>query len=173
MRQSQWTPAYIALGSNLHQPIRQVQRALGELAKLDATRLVMQSSLYLSAPLGPQDQPAFINAVAGLLTQLRIVDLLAQLQAIEHRMGRRTPVQHWGPRIIDLDVLMHGESRSDTPELKLPHPGLMVRSFVLVPLAEMAPQLVLPAGITAAVAARSVDCIDLHIVPADTLETIA
>ncbi len=152
--QAQWTPAYVALGSNLREPIQQVQHALTELATLDATRLISHSSLYQSAPLGPQDQPAFINAVAGVLTQLSAVELLAQLQAIERRMGRESPIQRWGPRVIDLDSLMHGDSRCDTPELKLPHPGLMLRSFVLTPLAEIAPQLVLPGGITAAAAAQ-------------------
>jgi 2-amino-4-hydroxy-6-hydroxymethyldihydropteridine diphosphokinase len=158
-----WTPAYVALGSNLRQPMRQVQRALTELAALDATRLITQSSLYQSAPMGPQDQPAFVNSVVGLLTQLCAVELLAQLQTIERRMGRQTPVQRWGPRIIDLDILIHGDTRSDTLELKLPHPGLMLRNFVLVPLAEIAPQLVLPAGITATAAARRMGDNDLRL----------
>ncbi len=166
-------PAYIALGSNLQQPIQQVRRALTELAALDGTRLILQSSLYQSAPLGPQDQPAFVNAVAGLLTQLSAFELLAQLQAIESRMGRQKPIQHWGPRIIDLDILLHGESRSDALELKLPHPGLMLRNFVLVPLAEIAPQLVLPAGGTAAAAAQRVGHDGLQIVAAEPVEATA
>lgn len=168
MTHAQWTPAYVALGSNLQQPIQQVRRALDELAALDATRLILRSSLYRSAPLGPQDQPPFVNAVAGLLTQLSAGELLLRLQAIERRMGRRTPIQHWGPRIIDLDILLHGDARSDTLELKLPHPGLMLRSFVLVPLAEIAPQLVLPAGLIAAAAARRVGCDGLHIGSAES-----
>lgn len=154
MQQAQWTPAYIALGSNLEQPAQQVQHAFVELAALSATRLILQSSLYQSAPMGPQDQPAFVNAVGGLLTQLSARELLSQLQDIERRMGRRIPVQRWGPRVIDLDILLYGATRSDTPDLQLPHPGMLLRNFVMVPLAEIAPQLVLPTGITAAMSAR-------------------
>lgn len=164
MTHAQWMPVYVALGSNLQTPIQQVQRALDELAALDTTRLILKSSLYESAPMGPQDQPQFVNAVAGLLTQLNAAEFLARLQDIEHRMGREKSLQRWGPRIIDLDLLLHGTTCSDTPELKLPHPGLMSRSFVLAPLAEIAPQLMLPAGLSAAAAAQRVGCDDLRLV---------
>lgn len=154
MTQPQWTPAYIALGSNLDEPVQQVRRALAELAQLSATRLIVHSSLYRSAPMGPQNQPAFVNAVAALLTRLSALELLAQLQAIERSMGRQPPVLRWGPRVIDLDILLHGETRSDTLALQLPHPGLPLRNFVMAPLAEIAPQLSLPQGLTAALMAQ-------------------
>ncbi|MGE0115045.1 MAG: 2-amino-4-hydroxy-6-hydroxymethyldihydropteridine diphosphokinase [Steroidobacteraceae bacterium] len=154
MDQSTWTPAYIALGSNLGEPEQQVKRALTELAQLGESRLIAQSSLYRSAPMGPQDQPAFVNAVAALLTHLSASELLTQLQAIERRMGRQAPVMRWGPRVIDLDILLHGDTCSDTPALQLPHPGMLLRNFVMVPLAEIAPQLSLSNGLMASAMAQ-------------------
>lgn len=155
MDQLLWTPAYIALGSNLDDPTLQVRRAFAELAQLNATRLIVQSSLYRSAPMGPQNQPTFVNAVVGLLTLLSASELLAQLQAIERCMGRQAPIERWGPRVIDLDILLHGDTRSDTPELQLPHPGMLLRNFVMAPLAEIAPRLSLSKGqIAASVAQR-------------------
>lgn len=139
-----WTPAYIALGSNLEQPSAQVSRAFGELAAIRTTRLVLQSPLYRSEPMGMQDQPQFVNAVAGVLTQLDALELLSELQAIEQRMGRVRSALRWGPRLIDLDLLMHGATRSDTDALKLPHPGIAERNFVLMPLADIAPDLTIP-----------------------------
>ena len=137
-------PAYVALGSNLDDPRAQVERAFNALAELPGTRLVLRSSLYASRPLGPVEQPDFVNAVAGLLTALDPVALLAALKDLEARLGRARPVVRWGPRRIDLDLLVHGTERSDTDALKLPHPGLAERAFVLVPLAEIAPDLVVP-----------------------------
>ena len=150
-----WTPAYIALGSNLDQPEAQIERAFTELATIRDTRLILRSSLYRSAPMGPQDQPQFINAVAALLTQLDALELLAELHTLEQRMGRAAPVIHWGPRLIDLDLLMHGATRSDTDVLKLPHPGITERNFVLIPLAEIAPELLIPGKGSARVLAQS------------------
>ncbi len=94
--------------------------------------------------MGPQDQPAFVNAVAGLVTTLAPRELLAGLQAIEQRMGRTDPAVRWGPRVIDLDLLMVGDLQSDEPGLRLPHPGLHQRNFVLYPLAEFAAELWVP-----------------------------
>lgn len=139
-----WRPAYVALGSNLSDPPRQVERALKGLAELPETRLVLRSRLWRSVPMGPQDQPDFVNAVAGLLTQLEPLALLGELQAVERRMGRTEPSVRWGPRLIDLDLLMHGEHCSSDPGLQLPHPGLHRRNFVLYPLAEIAPTLWVP-----------------------------
>lgn len=135
-----WTPCYVALGSNLDQPITQVKRACELLRAIDATQLMLTSSLYESAPMGPIEQPQFINAVVALLTQLSPAHMLDQLQAIERHMGR-APAAHWGPRVIDLDLLMHGDTRCDLPNLKLPHAGLLQRNFVMTPLAEIAPML--------------------------------
>ena len=139
-----WQPAYVALGSNLDDPRRQIERAFGELAGLVDTRLVLRSALWRSAPMGPQEQPAFINAVAGLLTRQQPQELLRDLRQIERHMGKVEPAPRWGPRLIDLDLLMVGEVRCDEPGLQLPHAGLHQRNFVLYPLAEIAPSLWVP-----------------------------
>jgi len=139
-----WLPAYVALGSNLSDPRRQVETALAGLAQIPQTRLVLRSRLWRSAPMGPQDQPPFINAVAGLLTLMDPRALLGELQALERRLGKTEPVVRWGPRLIDLDLLMVGDQCCDEPELRLPHAGLHQRNFVLYPLAEIAPMLWVP-----------------------------
>jgi 2-amino-4-hydroxy-6-hydroxymethyldihydropteridine diphosphokinase len=138
------TPAYVALGSNLDDPRVQVERALDALAGVRNSRLVLRSSLYRSRPFGPVEQPDFVNAVAGLLTTLSPEALLAELQALETRLGRERPVVRWGPRRIDLDLLAHGTGCADQPGLTLPHPGIADRAFVLVPLAEIAADLAVP-----------------------------
>lgn len=139
-----WLPAYVALGSNLEQPQQQVGRAFAALATLPRTRLLLRSSLYRTRPLGPVDQPDFVNAAAALLTQLDAPQLLGELKALEAALGRAAPVVRWGPRLIDLDLLLHGGTRLATESLTLPHPGLAERDFVLVPLAELAPTLDVP-----------------------------
>lgn len=137
-------PAYVALGSNLDDPRAQVERALAALDQLPQTRCVLRSSLYRSRPFGPVEQPDFVNAVAGLLTTLQPATLLASLQALETRLGRERPVVRWGPRRIDLDLLVHGSARIAQSGLELPHPGIAERAFVLAPLAEIAPDLDVP-----------------------------
>ena len=139
-----WIPAYVALGSNLDDPRAQVERAFDELGHLPDCRLVVRSSLYRSRPFGPVAQPDFVNAVAGMLTRLEPARMLAGLKSLEQRLGRERPVVRWGPRRIDLDLLVHGESRIDEPGLTVPHPGLAERAFVLAPLAEIAPDLAVP-----------------------------
>ena len=139
-----WHPAYVALGSNLSDPARQVERAIAALAALQGVRLVARSSLWKSRPLGPEDQPDFINAAAGLLAILTPQQLLASLKEIEHRLGRTVPVVRWGPRVIDLDLLQFGDRVIAEPGLTLPHPGLPERNFVLYPLAEIAAELWVP-----------------------------
>lgn len=144
MSGERWCPAYVALGSNLDDPRAQVERALGALGGLRETRLVARSSLYRTRPFGPVAQPDFVNAVAGLLTRLDPMSLLDELKALEERLGRTRPVVRWGPRRIDLDLLVHGDSRIDDDRLALPHPGIAERAFVLAPLAEIAPDLEVP-----------------------------
>lgn len=139
-----WRPAYVGLGSNLEDPQAKVQRAFEALQRLPRTRLELRSSLYRSTPLGPVPQPDFVNAAAGLLTELDADALLAELRAIEAQMGRPAERQRWGPRVIDLDLLSFAGERRSTPDLTLPHPGLVERNFVLYPLAEIAPELELP-----------------------------
>jgi 2-amino-4-hydroxy-6-hydroxymethyldihydropteridine diphosphokinase len=141
---SRWIPAYVALGSNLDEPARQVSRAFDALGALPDTRLMARSRLYRTPPFGPVEQPAFVNAVAGLLTQRTPEQLLADLKALETALGRETPIVRWGPRRIDLDLLVHGTSRIAGDVLTLPHPGLAERAFVLVPLADVAPDLDVP-----------------------------
>jgi 2-amino-4-hydroxy-6-hydroxymethyldihydropteridine diphosphokinase len=139
-----WQPAYIGVGSNLAAPRSQVLDAFGRLARLPATRVVLTSPLYQSRPFGPVDQPEFVNAVVGLLTQLPAPDLLAQLRALESAFGRPERRQKWGPRVIDLDVLVYGRERRADADLTLPHPGIVERNFVLYPLADIAPYLHVP-----------------------------
>jgi len=139
-----WVPAYVALGSNLGQPQLQVQRAFEALASLPETRLVLRSSCYRSRPFGPVEQPDFVNAAAALLTRLDAHTLLRELKALESRLGRAAPVVRWGPRLIDLDLLVHGRTRISDETLTLPHPGIVERDFVLVPLAEICPTLAVP-----------------------------
>lgn len=137
--------AYIGLGANLDHPAAQLQRALIELTGLPDTQLTSHSHVYRSKPLGLQDQPDFLNAVAALQTRLEPLELMRHLHAIEERHGRRrSPDSHWGPRTLDLDLLLYADLSLQTPELTLPHPELHKRSFVLYPLAELAPDLVIP-----------------------------
>jgi 2-amino-4-hydroxy-6-hydroxymethyldihydropteridine diphosphokinase len=150
-----WRPAYIGIGSNLQNPAGQVCRALGALATLPATQWVRGSSLYGSEPLGPASQPSFVNAVAALLTQCELPQFFEHLRALEKQLGRQPPRVRWGPRVIDLDLLMFAQHRSQDPELILPHPGIVQRNFVLYPLCELAPELEVPGhGRVARLAAR-------------------
>jgi len=136
---------YIGLGSNLDGPSGQIQRALMELVVLPRTRLLAHSHLYKSRPLGPQNQPDYINAVAMLTTGLAPLELLHSLRKLEEGHGRwRVRERRWGARSLDLDILVYGDIRLQSPELTLPHPGVHLRSFVLYPLAELAPTLVIP-----------------------------
>jgi 2-amino-4-hydroxy-6-hydroxymethyldihydropteridine diphosphokinase len=141
---ARWVPAYVALGSNLDDPVRQVLRAFEALAGLPDTRLVARSSLYRTPPMGPVPQPDFVNAVAGLLTRLDPRTLLRALQSLETRLGRAAPIERWGPRSIDLDLLVHGSEQIQDEGITVPHAGIAERAFVLVPLAEISPALVVP-----------------------------
>jgi 2-amino-4-hydroxy-6-hydroxymethyldihydropteridine diphosphokinase len=134
--------AFVGLGSNLGDPVAELDTALAEIAALPATTLISRSSYYLSAPLhAPGDD--YLNAVAHLRTQLAPLALLRALQAIETRHGRLRPFAN-APRTLDLDLLLYGDIAIDSPELRLPHPRLHERAFVLVPLAEIAPKHVIP-----------------------------
>jgi 2-amino-4-hydroxy-6-hydroxymethyldihydropteridine diphosphokinase len=137
-------PAYIAIGSNLDTPAQQVGTAFERLAHIEGCQLISRSKLYRTAPLGPQDQPEFVNAAAGILCRITAHELLAALQAIEKSMGRGKPVVRWGPRRIDLDLLVYGSERIAEPHLTIPHPGVPARNFVLYPLLDIAPDLLVP-----------------------------
>ena len=134
---------FIGLGSNLDNPLAHVSTALKELATIDHCELVSQSSLYRSAPVGPQDQPDFVNAVAELATTLEAHQLLDELQHLEQR-HQRVRERHWGPRTLDLDLLLYGVDVIATQRLTVPHAYLHERNFVLYPLAEIDPNLDIP-----------------------------
>lgn len=135
--------AYIGLGSNLDHPEQQILQAMDELDCLPETWLSRVSSLYASSPMGPQDQPDYVNAVAKLETRLAPLALLDELQRIEKDHGR-VRKQHWGPRTLDLDLLLYADQIIREPRLSVPHPGIAQRAFVLQPLEEIAPGLVVP-----------------------------
>ncbi|NIU04178.1 MAG: 2-amino-4-hydroxy-6-hydroxymethyldihydropteridine diphosphokinase [Gammaproteobacteria bacterium] len=136
--------AYVGLGSNLGDPVSQVTRALEELDLLSGTRCVVHSGLYRSAPMGTGDQPEYINAVAALDTERDAHGLFQALMEIEARHGRVRDHQRWGPRTLDLDLLIFGALVMRDEQLTLPHPGLLERNFVLYPLYEIAPGLDIP-----------------------------
>ncbi|HHX35684.1 MAG TPA: 2-amino-4-hydroxy-6-hydroxymethyldihydropteridine diphosphokinase [Gammaproteobacteria bacterium] len=138
---------YIGLGSNLTKPEQQLDAALHALSLLPQSRLVVSSAYYSSAPLGPADQPRFTNAVAQLETQLTPHDLLDHLQAIELNQGRERTAERWGPRTLDLDILLFGEHIINDDRLRVPHYHMHARPFVLLPLAELCPaDFTLPDG---------------------------
>ena len=141
---NRWYPAYIGIGSNLHGPAKQIEIATDLLANIPRTRLVFVSSKYRSAPFGGVEQPDFINVVAALLTRLAPLELLSALQDIETRQGRERNETRWGPRVLDLDLLVYSNQEVDEPGLRIPHPGIGERNFVLLPLGEIAPELVIP-----------------------------
>ncbi|GLS83146.1 2-amino-4-hydroxy-6-hydroxymethyldihydropteridine diphosphokinase [Paraferrimonas haliotis] len=136
---------FIGLGANLEQPIQQLQQALQALAKIPRSQLVTCSQMYHSKPMGSVAQPDYVNAVAELSTDLEPLELLDAMQAIENQQGR-VREQRWGPRTLDLDLLLYGQQVIELPRLTVPHYGLQQRRFVLQPLVEIAPQLRLPDG---------------------------
>jgi 2-amino-4-hydroxy-6-hydroxymethyldihydropteridine diphosphokinase len=140
------TLVYIGLGANLAQPVQQLERAVVALQSIKDTELVKVSGFYGSKPMGPQDQPDYVNAVAALRTHLSAEDLLTQLQQIELEQGRQRKDERWGPRTLDLDILLFGHDIIQTERLTVPHYGMKVREFVLYPLAELNSSLVLPDG---------------------------
>ena len=139
MIQPLWVTAYVGLGSNLDDPLQQVASALEELDRLPLTRCVRRSSLYRTRPLGAQNQPDYINAVAQLETGLAPEPLLDALQELERRHRRVREGPRWGPRTLDLDLLLYDVQRVTSERLIVPHPEMTRRAFVLLPLAEVAP----------------------------------
>ena len=146
MNHSEMAPviAYIGLGSNLAEPVAQIKSAHTLIASIAGVQELAFSSLYHSLPMGPQDQPDYVNAVMCVATDLLPMALLRCLQNIENDHGRVRKVERWGARTLDLDILIYGDQEIDLPELTVPHKGLAERSFVLYPLFEIAPQLLVP-----------------------------
>lgn len=136
---------YIALGSNLNMPIAQLQSALKAIDRLPQTKLLNASSFYQSKPLGPQDQPDYVNAVACIETQLQPIELLDALQHIENEQGR-VRLRRWGERTLDLDILLYDDLQLQSERLTIPHYDMKHREFVMIPLQEIASELILPCG---------------------------
>ncbi|MDD2723347.1 MAG: 2-amino-4-hydroxy-6-hydroxymethyldihydropteridine diphosphokinase [Methylovulum sp.] len=141
---SETTLVYLGLGSNLAEPVEQVKSARHAIARISGVNELACSSLYRSLPMGPQNQPDYINAVMAISTRLSPQALLQNLQAIEKAHGRERKGQRWGARTLDLDILLYGELFIDLPELVVPHNGIAERPFVLMPLSEIAPHLIIP-----------------------------
>ena len=141
---SNWVTCYVGLGSNLANelgsPADHLQQALAVMRAHEQVREVSVSSFYASAPMGPQDQPDFVNAVAGFETTLTPYELLTFCQQLES-MAKRARLRRWGERSLDVDILLYGETQITDPTLTIPHAGLSERNFVLIPLRELAPNL--------------------------------
>ncbi len=152
-----WRPAYVGIGSNLDSPRDQIERATAALGEIEDTVLVRTSPLYRSAPLDGSDQPDYINAVSALLTHLNADDLLRFLQQIEKAQGRSRSAEKWAPRTLDLDLLVYSSASIDQKDLKVPHPGISERNFVLLPLLDIAPHLRIPGLGSVTVLAAAVD----------------
>lgn len=141
---------YVALGSNLADPMHQVQAALDALAVIPDTALVTTSAFYRTPPYGPPDQPDYLNAAVLLTTSLSPEALLDHTQRIELEQGRVRKDERWGPRTLDLDIMLFGDLTLNTPRLIVPHYDIAHRAFMLVPLLEIAPNLTFPDGTAAA-----------------------
>ena len=142
-KRNTWKPAYIGLGSNLSDPLKQIKLAIENIKKIPNSQYVVSSKLYSSSPMGPSDQPDFINGVVAIVTQLEPHSLLIELQKIEHKQKRIRNVK-WGPRTIDLDLLAHGEEVIEDDVLHLPHPEIQNRAFVLLPLIDITTEIKIP-----------------------------
>lgn len=134
---------FLGLGSNLQQPEMQIRRAFAALQQLPESRGAVCSPFYLTPPMGPSDQPDYVNAVVYIETQLTAAALLQQIQAIERAQGR-VRTHRWGARTIDIDLLLYGDQVIESPQLQVPHPGIRHRLFVLFPLLDLAPNITVP-----------------------------
>jgi 2-amino-4-hydroxy-6-hydroxymethyldihydropteridine diphosphokinase len=147
---------YLGLGSNLSDPIQQIQQAISVISTHDEINTLACSSLYISQPMGPQDQPDYFNAVLKINTLLKPLALLDKLQAIENIAGRVRKDQRWGARVLDIDILLYNNEVIKNDRLTIPHYGLQEREFVVIPLAEIDNQLQLPNGQSIAALANNI-----------------
>ncbi len=138
------TTVYLGLGSNLSYPAAQIASARTAIVAIPGIQELAFSSLYHSLPMGPKDQPDYVNAVMAITSRLDVLDLLRKLQAIEAAQGRQRTGERWGARTLDLDILMYGDQCIGLPDLTVPHPGIVNRPFVLYPWYEIAPELTVP-----------------------------
>ncbi len=150
-----WKTAYVGLGSNLGDKAANLSTAVGLLRQDERCRIARASSLYVTRPFGVEDQPDFLNAAVELRTLLNPHELLAKCLEVERNMGRMRTIR-WGPRVIDLDILIYEDSNVNTGDLVIPHPGLVERAFALAPLAEIAPDADVGGGVTAREALKRV-----------------
>ncbi len=134
---------YLGLGSNIEQPYLQIKNAIRALNDLPGTTVIDDSGYYKSRPMGPQDQPDYVNAVVELATDMSASDLLQQCQSIERQQGR-IKKRHWGERSIDLDILLYADQQISRDDLQVPHPGICLRDFVYMPLLKLAPDIEIP-----------------------------
>ncbi len=139
------TEVFVALGANLRRPVSQLNSACGAIKEISANGTFQVSPYYRSVPMGDVEQPDYVNAVTGFETSLSAVELLDALQAIENQQGRVREMR-WGPRTLDLDILLYGNEIIESERLTVPHRGMKHRSFVLLPLSDIAPALSLPCG---------------------------
>jgi len=156
---------YLGLGANLNAPRKQIHAAVAALKALEDVEFVCVSHDYASKPMGPQNQPDYVNAVACVKTALMPEQLLDLTQAIELEHGRVRKEQRWGPRTLDIDILLFGNDVIDTPRLTVPHYGLTEREFVVYPLLEIAPTLVLPNNQSLADITKTLPLNDLQQLP--------
>nr|WP_318379135.1 2-amino-4-hydroxy-6-hydroxymethyldihydropteridine diphosphokinase [uncultured Enterobacter sp.] len=140
------TLAYIAIGSNLASPLEQVNAAITALGEIPHSQIVARSAFYRTPPLGPQDQPDYLNAAVALDTTLDAEALLDHTQRIELAQGRVRKAERWGPRTLDLDIMLFGDEVINTPRLTVPHYDMHNRGFMLWPLFEIAPEVLFPDG---------------------------
>lgn len=153
---------WLGLGSNRQNPAAKLSEALDRLDSVDGVRLTRTSSFYQTPPWGDEEQDDFINAVASVETSLDPLALLAETQAIETRMGRERNTRRWGPRIIDIDLLLYGDEIHSTDGLEIPHPRMHERAFVLVPLAELDASQEIPGHGRVGDLLRDMDCSDIR-----------
>jgi 2-amino-4-hydroxy-6-hydroxymethyldihydropteridine diphosphokinase len=146
---SYWVTAFLGLGSNLHgnggTVLENLVAARWELGEIDALRIVAVSPVYGSAPWGVAEQPDYLNAALRIETLLAPSDLLEAAKDVEHRLGRR-PSLRWGPRLLDIDILLYGAQRVDTSELQIPHAHLLERAFAVIPVLDLDPEVRVPEG---------------------------
>lgn len=156
---------YLGLGANLNTPKKQLDDAVVALKNLPNSEFIACSHYYASKPMGPQDQPDYVNAVACINTSLQPEQLLDLTQAIELEHGRVRKAERWGARTLDIDILLFGEQVINTERLTVPHYGLNEREFVVYPLQEIAPELILPSGVSIKQIANNLPLNDLQQLP--------
>ena len=150
--------AWLGLGSNLQQPVEQLKQALVMLSSLEGVEILATSSFYRTPPWGDDQQDHFVNAVVKIQTRLDPDSLLSCLQSIEHTMGRQRSGRRWGPRVIDIDLLLYGDLRYQSDILEVPHPRMHQRAFVLVPLHELESTLEIPTRGAIEKLLQNIDC---------------